>query len=775
MMTDGSARLELHTKSGTMIDLLPLVEAAADYRTEALSSDDSTDFGQPADIETVELFSQLIDGAIVEISKIGNKTLPIGLLFSAEDSSGLSRAEQDLVLAADDAFYLLWQHPDQASEPVCWDIQRADLTVVFSDLAELRIQRQYVLTLTTLPWSRADQLATFGASASTTPDTVVVVEDGSSAAHFSASAATSTQARTNLAVNTDGQGGVTGWTGSNNTTLSVVSESLTTGVPKAFRATRIGSGGITMITSSLIPAVASRTYTLSAYARAGTVIQVSLLVVWWDDASVIGSTLGPQVSIQTTATRLSVTAKAPAGATRATISMRSEASFDVSAWLFEAASSAGTYFNGATTDTAAWDYAWVGTANASASTATPKLPVVTGPTASGGKVTASSAAGLSGQLSMFWVPATIPTPPFVRVLFSSSAAAPTFSMSAGSGGGVHALTLLSISGTTYNWSLWLDNANTSRLGISLPETTAGSTISIDAVETHTVYVPDNVKIQDLVAVTSGSKPAEVALLLEPTTTGSGRLLVYTGDSAAASPDMSPFLVAATSANLAWLGGKSWAVPTSTADAFVIPAQSLPAGTCAPYLELAATTAGTYTVTITATSSATAGPLAAFAATAKSQSQTITVTLGTAPIPIPLGQLVLPLVEATEGAAALVNTHISVTTTGSGIRAGALFLFNLDAGQVSDLTITSSLATIEIDAPYAAGSRDGTSSYWATVSGTTGKARFPSALVNSWAVHQFSPGASRIFTVLAMTTVTGLAVSGSYYSRGHSLAPSLAAS
>lgn len=156
------ARLEFAGQDGTIVDLLP---AWTDYHSESgyaqAMAGSSSAVGAAPDVTTVELFSQVVDGAAVAISSVGNAEFSLSLRFTSNtDSSGLTDVEQQLAAVCDQPDTLTYAHPDGVSEATVWDVQLAQLAAQWDGTAELRLVRYYTLTLTCWPWPRSEDLWT---------------------------------------------------------------------------------------------------------------------------------------------------------------------------------------------------------------------------------------------------------------------------------------------------------------------------------------------------------------------------------------------------------------------------------------------------------------------------------------------------------------------------------------------------------------------------------------------------------------------------------------
>lgn len=119
-------------------------------------------------------------------------------------------------------------------------------------------------------------------------------------------------------------------------------------------------------------------YTFSAYSRMISptgATTASARIIWWDDAGgIIAGINGPVVPLLGSFQRLAVTGQAPAGAVRASALIRFAGTsgnvVHVDAAMLTQGIVAPDWYDGSTADTADYDFAWTGTANASNSTRT---------------------------------------------------------------------------------------------------------------------------------------------------------------------------------------------------------------------------------------------------------------------------------------------------------------------------------------------------------------------------------------------------------------------
>ena len=133
-------------------------------------------------------------------------------------------------------------------------------------------------------------------------------------------------------------------------------------------------------TTALAPVVAGETYTASAYVAASTVASTPTIYFEWRDAA--NAQIGGITSFNSpdlvpafgALTRISGTMIAPPGAValrlryRVTGAFPLNSSFTITGMQLEASPVVTTYFDGASTNTGIYTYAWQGTANASTST-----------------------------------------------------------------------------------------------------------------------------------------------------------------------------------------------------------------------------------------------------------------------------------------------------------------------------------------------------------------------------------------------------------------------
>lgn len=180
--------------------------------------------------------------------------------------------------------------------------------------------------------------------------------------------------RTNLALNPSIETATTGWStgGGGGGTLTRDATQAYSGT-YSLKVTTTGAGNSLVLygSASRTPVTAGTTYSFSAYVRSAATSRLVDIVANWYDAggASLSTTSGTQISTSTSAwVRPTHTVAAPALATSVVIQVRlasvvsSEVHY-VDGLLLEAAASAGTYFDGSTTNAS-----WTGTANASTST-----------------------------------------------------------------------------------------------------------------------------------------------------------------------------------------------------------------------------------------------------------------------------------------------------------------------------------------------------------------------------------------------------------------------
>lgn len=164
-MGRGHYGLKLYGADGSAFDLLPhvVLGEVAGYSTAALA--DGSDLGTEPEVVISEVLSQLEDGAVAQVSSVGNRTIPLALKFAATASSGLTKAERDLQAICDQAVGLGVQHWDGLSPETVFDVEVALAWLAWDDMAETRTERVWNLSITARPWPRSAEPVTVTSSA----------------------------------------------------------------------------------------------------------------------------------------------------------------------------------------------------------------------------------------------------------------------------------------------------------------------------------------------------------------------------------------------------------------------------------------------------------------------------------------------------------------------------------------------------------------------------------------------------------------------------------
>jgi hypothetical protein len=188
-------------------------------------------------------------------------------------------------------------------------------------------------------------------------------------------------ARKNLVPNPSFEVNTTGWTADFNATIARSTAQAYAGAASLALTAVTANGGMYARTTngtSGLPVVGGATYTIQLRSRAAaTARNIGIGYSWYNAAGgQVGTNAFPGGPLNSTSgwTQHSQTVTAPASAAFLTVWVFSPAAAAgevhyIDAVMVEAAPSAGSYFDGATPDAGGVDYAWTGTAHASASTA----------------------------------------------------------------------------------------------------------------------------------------------------------------------------------------------------------------------------------------------------------------------------------------------------------------------------------------------------------------------------------------------------------------------
>lgn len=183
--------------------------------------------------------------------------------------------------------------------------------------------------------------------------------------------------RTNLVPNPSFETNTTGWQCALQHTIATSTAQAAVGT-SSLAITKNGSGFTTVVFTDLLTITGGGTYSLGFSSRAATTARsMQVRAAWYDAGGTnISSTTVTLGSNSASAwTTFTATFTAPSNATGVRLypewlSPNIGETHYLDAVILEQASTPGTYFDGATTDTASLDYSWTGTAHASPSTET---------------------------------------------------------------------------------------------------------------------------------------------------------------------------------------------------------------------------------------------------------------------------------------------------------------------------------------------------------------------------------------------------------------------
>ena len=139
-------------------------------------------WGNAKSIVTV-IKSLLQDGAVAAVTGSENREASVPVRITAPTYDGLAQGEEDLMAEVNltndrtrGGNTLTWLPPRADAVPTVFDVIVAELAFDFDDLNENRLQRDYTLTFTCLPFARSEALTVVPALPvpPTTPTTVVI-------------------------------------------------------------------------------------------------------------------------------------------------------------------------------------------------------------------------------------------------------------------------------------------------------------------------------------------------------------------------------------------------------------------------------------------------------------------------------------------------------------------------------------------------------------------------------------------------------------------------
>lgn len=746
---------------------------ATGYAIEAMA--DGTNFGNPeALIEVVK--SLLSDGSLAVLEGWDNREAPIRLRLSAPSGGAagpqLAAAEKALMagVLAPSKEPLVHVPPAAESATCVFDVVAARLERDTSDGWDLeevmREYRYYLLTLTCLPFARSETSSVVAAiPVPPATETKATIDTCDLLTNWSlTSASFGTVTRTNLVTDPAANNeALPGWTSTG--TVSNISTRV------AFLNPDPGTTQDIVSLSPSMAVTAGTTYTMSTlldYARPlGTYnppppSAVRISIRWYNSAGAFLSE-----SAVTTATapfaaaRFSRTAAAPSSATKARMivyaddvvnNVGSAADGIVYAddFLFEAAGSAGAYFDGSTADGGGVIYQWSGVANASTSTAAtpPSAAVVSGSV----QVSTSSIPTNDARVLTLVRSASVAmsTSPYLRVAAKATITGGTATLAWAIGTGTAspvdpiAAVPSTISGYT---DYYFETGDFDRFeaGVSAAGGTNVPTVTFAVAQierTDTIVSTSTTRQRSRTASVAGSAPTQAAIrLFDATPAALGtEILVHTSRNIDWSPDLRRWLVSggATSDTAMVSGARN---TLGTAMEFEFPASLLTQGTYALMARLSVVTAGgdlTWSARIVSAAGATT------VGSSITVSGTVTLAVTSGYQVVNLGALPLPPV------AVEADQKIELTLTGTAnMSIDEAWLFGLDDGVLTWVTDTDSLSWIEIRSPELGAARP-------SVYGGTG-AKGANAVCIDWkcksfGTHRFDPGLMQVYTIASTSLV-----------------------
>lgn len=280
------------------------------YQLEVLAED--TSLGSPKSVLT-ELESFVADGSLAALTGVENRELEIMVQITASTKAGLAQGEAALVGQCSPLHgrpwrtTFSWTPPDSGVANV-FDVTAAWPEHRFDDLGELRFERYYLLTLTCLPFARAQGLTTVSLAApSSSPPTSTTINACTSLTGWSGSATPAGDTSAQLVTNSDFTSNITGWTFSGGTGAYD---------PAGHAVGTVGPAGYGSWESSEFAVTAGTQYAYAVHAAATAGNPYYATFAWYDASHVSLSTSGTGWATGTSGTwqDLVNSATAPAGA-----------------------------------------------------------------------------------------------------------------------------------------------------------------------------------------------------------------------------------------------------------------------------------------------------------------------------------------------------------------------------------------------------------------------------------------------------------------------------
>ncbi len=145
-------------------------------------SADGTTWGNPDQV-VASLLSSISDGDIQTLVRYGNRQPVLYVRIKADTTAGLNAGEKVLAGITGRPAELVWQNPDPLAPPTVFDVVMSSMEFTFNDMSELRRTRDYVLSMSALPWGRS---ATKVITPAVATASATVVNSGSSATGWTA-------------------------------------------------------------------------------------------------------------------------------------------------------------------------------------------------------------------------------------------------------------------------------------------------------------------------------------------------------------------------------------------------------------------------------------------------------------------------------------------------------------------------------------------------------------------------------------------------------------
>ncbi|WP_377322802.1 hypothetical protein ACFJIY_25140 [Pimelobacter simplex] len=700
------------------------VDPDAEFVLEAMA--DGTKLGT-AKALTEFVKSLQVDGSLAVMNDHDNAETVIRLKVSAPEgkAAGPAVAKAAAALAAnasaDPIPPLVWVSPLEGAATCVYDVYAADPVRDEGDGwdldEEMRECRFFTVTMSRHPFSRPPDPVTVPALPVPTPtETKVDIDTCDATTNWSyAAAGFGPTTKKQLATNPSFETNTTGWSaGTNTSSISRISSEHAVGAWCLYAdVVYTGAAKTFYANGPTIPVVAGTKYLVQMRLSTGNpqAMTMGVLVRYLNGSGVqIGADLPATRSAAAWAT-VSLTTTAPAGA----VSMRiySTAAEPAGAALpmlvdgvyVTVADDALPYFDGATADTAQWDYSWDGTAHASTSTATAKILATTFG-ASGGQVGVTARASLNSSparsVSLTRAAAVnMSTSPYLRVtaavtLTGGTAAAPVFKIGTGTPTPVSPIAAVPSTISGYNDYYFAVTGTFDRFTIEVTADGGNTnlptiTISVAHIaRTDLIVTPNTARQQARTATIIGSAPTQAAIRLydaTPAPLGTD-IVVYSTSDDDSSPSLRPSLTSGgATGDTAMISGARNTLASPAV--FRIPSARVVRGMYALVGRLNVTTAGTLTWSarvVDSTGAATVG-----SSIIDSGSIEVPVTSGYRMIN--LAAMLLPTVEI-EG-----NQLVEITITGTAnMTWDDFWRFNLTEGSLTWVRDADNLTWIDIRPP-----------------------------------------------------------------------------